>query len=77
MNGDSYLPRVQGSTFGASQRFGVSPGREAEGYFHMPAGQSAHPLSPFFSAGHEDWVEGRKSPWLPGPPRHQLELQPR
>ncbi|MEE4172922.1 MAG: penicillin acylase family protein [Xanthomonadales bacterium] len=77
MSGDSYLPRVQGSTFGASQRFGVSPGREAEGYFHMPAGQSAHPLSPFFSAGHEDWVEGRKSTWLPGPPRHELEIQPR
>ena len=27
-------------TFGASERFGVSPGREAEGYLHMPGGQS-------------------------------------
>jgi penicillin amidase len=76
MDGDTYLPRVQGTTFGASQRFGVSPGRESEGYFHMPAGQSAHPLSPFFSAGHEDWVEGRKSPWLPGATRHELVLRP-
>jgi penicillin amidase len=76
MPGDSYLPRVQGNSFGASQRFGVSPGRESEGYFHMPAGQSAHPLSPFFRAGHEDWVEGRRSPWLPDVPVHELVLRP-
>jgi penicillin amidase len=76
MNGDAHMPRVQSPSAGASQRFGVSPGRESEAYLHMPGGQSAHPLSPFFIAGHEDWVEGRASNWLPGEPVHRLELSP-
>jgi len=73
--GDSNLPRVQGRTSGASQRLVVSPGREEEGIFHMPGGQSGHPLSPFFLAGHDDWAEGRASALLPGPARHRLELR--
>ena len=35
--------------FGASERFAVSPGHEAQAYFHMPGGQSGHPLSPLLS----------------------------
>lgn len=77
MPGDRFLPRVQGPAFGASQRMVVSPGREESGIFHMPGGQSGHPLSPYFRAGHRDWVEGRPSPFLPGPPQHRLELRPR
>ena len=76
LGGDSHMPRVQSPRFGASERFAVSPGRESEGYFHMPTGQSAHPLSPFFGKGHEDWVLGRPSPWLPGEPAHRLRLLP-
>src|SRR4030095_9386204 len=45
---DWSMPRVQSAGFGASERFGVSPGREADGYLHMPGGQSGHPLSPFY-----------------------------
>jgi penicillin amidase len=52
----------------------VSPGREHAGLFHMPGGQSGHPLSPFYSVGHEDWVRGLASPLLPGPTLHQLRL---
>ncbi|MDH4073560.1 MAG: penicillin acylase family protein, partial [Gammaproteobacteria bacterium] len=74
--GDSNLPRAQGPTFGASERFAVSPGSEADGYLHMPAGQSGHPLSDFYRAGHADWVEGRPSPFLPGAATHTLVLQP-
>ncbi len=74
--GDWSTPRVQSSTFGASERFGVSPGREAEGYLHMPGGQSGHPLSPFYRAGHDDWVHGRVSPFLPGTAAHVLRLVP-
>ncbi|MDD5720393.1 MAG: penicillin acylase family protein, partial [Candidatus Krumholzibacteria bacterium] len=62
---------------GASQRLVVSPGREGDGIFHMPGGQSGHPLSPFFLAGHDDWCEGRATPLLPGPERYRLELRPR
>ena len=75
--GDSDMPRVQGKSFGASQRFAVSPGREAQGYFHMPGGQSGHPLSPYFGAGHDAWVNGEATPFLPGPMQHRLALSPR
>jgi len=72
--GDRDMPRVQGPSFGASERFAVSPGHESEGYFHMPGGQSGHPLSPYFDAGHEAWVRGEASPFLPGPAQHTLTL---
>lgn len=74
--GATQMPRVQTPDFGASERFAVSPGREAEAYFHMPAGQSGHPLSPFYRAGHEAWVEGRPTPFLPGEAAHTLVLTP-
>jgi penicillin amidase len=74
--GDSNLPRAQGPTFGASERFAVSPGSEADGYLHMPAGQSGHPLSKFYRIGHDAWVEGRPSPFLPGEATHTLVLKP-
>jgi penicillin amidase len=74
--GDSNMPRVQGPNFGASERFAVAPGDEANGYLHMPAGQSGHPLSPFYSRGHDDWVQGRMSAFLPGDAVHTLTLRP-
>lgn len=74
--GDSMMPRVQGPGFGASQRFAVSPGREGEGYFHMPGSQSGHPLSPYYLTGHQDWAEGKPTPFLPGSARWTLTLQP-
>jgi penicillin amidase len=72
--GDAFVPRVQSPDFGASERFVVSPGREAEGIFQMPGGQSGHPLSPFYRAGYEDWTAGRPAPFLPGPAEHVLTL---
>ena len=74
--GGSHMPRVQHPRFGASERLVVSPGREEEALFHMPGGQSGHPLSPFFLAGHQAWVEGRPTPLLPGPGRYLLTLSP-
>ena len=74
--GDSLVPRVQAPSMGASQRMVVAPGREAEGIIHQPGGQSGHPMSPFWGAGHEDWVLGRPSPFLPGEPAHRLVLEP-
>jgi len=74
--GDVYQPRVQGVGFGASQRLVVSPGREEYGVFHMPGGQSGHPLSPYHLAGHDDWRTGHASPLLPGPARWTLTLVP-
>ena len=73
--GDDHMPRVHSPTNGSSERFVVSPGREESGYFHMPTGQSSHPLSPYFGAGHEAWLTGRKTPFLPGPTRYSLILK--
>ena len=74
--GDADMPRVQAPGFGASERMAVSPGREADGLFHMPGGQSGHPLSPWYRAGHGAWARGEPAPFLPGPRRHLLELVP-
>jgi penicillin amidase len=75
--GDEDMPRVQGPAFGASERFAVSPGHEAEAYFEMPGGQSGHPLSPYYRAGHERWARGEPpAPFLPGPAAHTLLLVP-
>lgn len=74
--GDNHMPRVQGRSFGASERFAVSPGHEERGYFHMPGGQSGHPLSPFYLAGHSDWEQGVATPFLPGDTQHELQLFP-
>jgi penicillin G amidase len=74
--GDSDMPRVQAPTHGASERLVVSPGREERGFFHMPGGQSGHPLSPWYRAGHEAWARGEATPFLPGPTTHTLTLAP-
>jgi penicillin amidase len=74
--GGQYTPRVQQGLHGATERFAVSPGDEANGYFHMPGGQSGHPLSPYFRAGHDAWARGERLPFLPGAAVHVLTLGP-
>lgn len=74
--GDSHMPRVQGVQFGASQRSVVAPGLESQAIAHMPGGQSGHPMSPYFGAGHANWAEGRPTPLQPGSPRWRLRLLP-
>jgi penicillin amidase len=75
--GDRDMPRVQGPSFGASERFVVSPGHEEEGILHLPGGQSGNPLSPFYRDGYDAWARGDPTPFLPGPTLHTLLLQPR
>ena len=74
--GDVNMPRIQTPTFGPSMRLAVSPGREDEGLFQMSGGQSGHPLSPYYRAGHSNWVQGKPGPLLPGPAVHTLVLNP-
>ena len=76
LEGDAWMPRAQRSGEGVSERMIVSPGYEKEGIFHMPGGQSGHPLSPFYETGYMDWVEGQPTPFLPGQARHSLTLHP-
>jgi len=74
--GDHRLPRVQSPTHGASLRMVVAPGQEKDGIMHLPGGQSGHPLSPFYRAGHRAWAAGEPLPFLPGPVQHTLTLTP-
>ncbi len=74
--GDQNMPRVQGPSFGASERLAVSPGAEEKGIFHMPIGESGHPLSPYYMKGHEAWEKGEPTPFLPGKAAHRLTLGP-
>jgi penicillin amidase len=43
----------------------------------MPGGQSGHPLSPFWGAGHADWVQHKPTPFLPGKTEFSLVLKPK
>jgi penicillin amidase len=54
----------------------VSPGHEDRAIFDMPVGQSDNPLSPYYLAGHADWVNGQPTPLLPGPAKWTLTLRP-
>ena len=74
--GDSGAVRAAAPGFGASERMVVSPGHEASGLFHMPGGQAGNPWSPYYLAGHEDWVKGRPAPFLPGPSKWTMTLSP-
>lgn len=74
--GGSQMPRIQNAVMGASARLVVAPGRESEGIFHMPGGQSGNPLSPYYRAGHDAWVTGAPTPFLPGKTEHVLTLNP-
>ena len=58
-------------------RLAIAPGRERDGILHLPGGQSGHPLSPFYRAGHAAWAAGEPSPLLPGPTAYRLRLEPR
>ena len=74
--GGVHMPRVQGPSNGASQRMVIAPGHEQQAIFHMPGGQSGHPLSPYYRNSHMAWAQGEPSSFLPGVTEHTLELLP-
>ena len=74
--GDLYQPRVARPGFGASDRFVVAPGQESTGLFNMPTSQSGHPLAPYYNLGHEAWMKGEPTQFLPGKTEHTLTLTP-
>ncbi len=75
MPGDVDSPRVQTPTFGASQRMVIDPSSTDKSIFHMPGGQSGHPLSDFYDKGFNDWVTGQPSPLTATQPIHRLILK--
>lgn len=74
--GDSYMPAVQLSKFGASQRFIAKPGDEESAILTIPGGQSGHPLSPFYSAGFMAYAEGESTALLPSNIEHEVLISP-
>ncbi|MFC4655787.1 penicillin acylase family protein [Rheinheimera marina] len=77
MNGDSHMPRVQNKVHGQSERMVVSPGHEADGLLVIPAGQSGHPLSPFYQADHSFWLHEKWLGFLPGKTEYLLKIEPK
>jgi penicillin amidase len=76
LSGDSGIVRVATPSFGASLRLVASPGHIEDAIFHMPAGQSGHPMSAHYRDGHADWLHGDPTPLLPGPSVSTLRLTP-
>lgn len=74
--GDSNMPRVSAPDFGQSERLVVMPGKEEEGVFNLPGGESGHPLSPFFHDEFDNWAQGKATPLMPGVPKYGLVLTP-
>lgn len=75
--GDDYMPNVLRSAgSNVSERLFVAPGQEHTAVLHMPGGQSGHPLSPFWDAGHEDWLQHRPTPLQAGPAAWTLRFTP-
>ena len=75
-SGDGNMPHVAAPSFGQSERLVVAPGHEERATLTMPGGQSGHPMSPYYGAGHADWVAGRSVPLLAGTSQHVLTLKP-
>ncbi len=69
--------RVMEDGLGASQRLVVSPNHRGDGMFHMPGGQSGHPLSPHYRDQQHQWSEGVPLSFLTGTPVHTVTMVPR
>lgn len=63
--GHSTTVRVSGTSYGASDRLVVSPGREELGLLAIPTGQSGNPTSPHFRDLHASWRDGTYLPLRP------------
>lgn len=70
------LPHIAYRAFGQSKRMVVSPGQEGSATLSMPGGQSGHPLSPFYGAGHDAFMRREAVALLAGAARHTLAASP-
>lgn len=74
--GCGFCVRLTTGTLSASERFVVSPGHSEDGMFHMPGGQSGHPLSPHYRDQQGLWVSGAPLSFSFGRTRHTLTVRP-
>lgn len=68
--------RVLSGSLTASQRMVVSPAHHSDAIFHMPGGQSGHPLSANYRDQQRNWSRGLPTPLLAGKAIHNLTLKP-
>ncbi len=77
VSGDLYVTNVVGNGYGSSERMVVSPGSEESGIFHMPGGQSGHPLSEYYRKGHREWLRGDPVPLKSDVVSHRIGMYSR
>lgn len=65
---------VSAANYGATVRFVVSPGKESDGLFNMPGGQSENPLSNQYADHHAIWRSENLMGFLPGAPVTEIVL---
>ena len=75
-HGDSYLPAVQSTNFGASQRLIVRPGDEEKAILTVPGGQSGHFMSPYYDIGFTEFAAQANTPLLPQAKQHEIIFSP-
>lgn len=68
--------RVSNGTLTASERMVVSPAHHTDALFHMPGGQSGHPLSPHYRDQQRNWSQGLSTGLLAATPVHTLTFTP-
>ncbi len=72
--GDSYMPAVQRSRFGASQRFIARPGDLEHAILTIPGGQSGHFLSKYYESYFDEYSNNAKTKLLPLDPVHTISF---
>ncbi|MGR8930040.1 MAG: penicillin acylase family protein [Gammaproteobacteria bacterium] len=68
----SVCVKVMGNKHSASERLVLAPLHPEDAIFHMPGGQSGHPLSGHYRDQEPLWQEGIASPMMPGGTQHVL-----
>ena len=76
LSGCTFCINVVRPNYGVSERLVVSPGAISEAIFHMPTGQSGHPLSPHYDDQHAYWATHMPLPLAAGSAVHNLHLLP-
>ena len=68
--------KVMSANHGASERLVLSPGYPENGIFHMPGGQSGHPLSKHYRDQQLFWQDGIAAPLRFNTTLHTLHFLP-
>lgn len=72
----SLCVKVMGPVHSASQRLVLAPGHPESAIFHMPGGQSGHPLSRHYRDQQSLWQNSVASPWQSNTSPHTLHFVP-